>query len=130
MSNQVIVVTSPDDVQNDGVRILLVNLTSEQTQVISDSLTNLENIPTIITYVWNSVDDKDWFIDKKHKSDIIIFNADSEDQLITGYLAAQRNSYYFGTLKILSAVNKSAIYTIDHTISILEDAINTYGNKN
>lgn len=130
MSNQVIVVTSPDDVQNDGVRLLLVNLTPDQTQVISDSLTKLENIPTIVTYVWNSSDNKEWFFDKKHKSSIIIFNADSEDDLITGYLAAQSNSYYFGTLKILSAVNKSAIYTLDHTISILEDAIHTYGNKN
>ena len=127
MSNQVIVVTSPDDVQNDGIRLLLIDLTSDQTQLISDALTQMENIPTIITYVWNSVDSFDWMISKKHKSDIIFFNADSENDITVGYMAAQLNSYYFGTLKLLGHVNNSAIYTTNQLIDILEKIIGQYG---
>jgi hypothetical protein len=129
MSNQVIVVTSPDDVQNDGVRLLLIDLTPDQTQLISDALTQMENIPTVVTYVWNSVDSVDWMIGKKHKSDIIFFNADSENDIIVGYIAAQLNSYYFGTLKLLGKVNNSAIYTTDQLINILEKIIEQNGRS-
>jgi predicted DNA binding protein len=127
MSNKVLLVTPPDDVLLDGIRILLVDLVPEQQQIISDALTQLVSIPNIILYVWNSTNDINWLLDKKSKSDAIIFNADSENDVIIGYMAAQSNSHYFGTLKILSMVNNSTIYNIDQVSTILENIIKQHG---
>ncbi len=127
MSNKVLLVTSPDDVLADGVRILLVDLVPEQQQIISNALAQLATIPNVVLYIWNSSDDASWLLDKKSKSDTIIFNADSENDVIIGYMAAQSNSHYFGTLKILSVVNNSTIYNIDQVLTILENTIKQHG---
>lgn len=125
MTNKVILVTEPDDVLYDGLRILLVNLTNEQTQIISDSLTSIPSLPTIILYVWNVGGDT-WLFDKKQKSNLIIFNAESENEIIIGYMAAQRNSAYFGNLKNLSNINTQGIYNIDDCKNLLLSAIEKY----
>ena len=127
MSNKVLLVTPPDDVLLDGIRIILVDLVPEQQQIISDALTQLVTIPNVILYVWNGTNDINWLLDKKSKSDAIIFNADSENDVIIGYMAAQSNSHYFGTLKILSMVNNSTIYNIDQVSTILENIIKQHG---
>lgn len=126
MSDKVIIVTPPDDIQVDGLRILLVDLTPEQTNLISQSLTRLETIPTTITYVWNNLNDVLWLLDKKHKSFLIFFNADSENDAIIGYMAAQANSYYFGNLKSLSQVNQNAIYDTEQIFNLMENVIQQY----
>jgi hypothetical protein len=127
MTDKVLLVTAPDDVLIDGIRILLVDIVPEQQQIISDALTQLDNSPDIVLYVWNSTNDTSWLLDKKLKSDAIIFNASSENDVIIGYMAAQSNSHYFGTLKILSMVNNSTIYNIDQVSTILENVIKQYG---
>ena len=127
MTDKVLLVTTPDDVLVDGIRILLVDIVPEQQQIISDALTQLDNSPDIVVYVWNSTNDTSWLLDKKLKSDAIIFNANSENDVIIGYMAAQSNSHYFGTLKILSMVNNSTIYNIDQVSTILENVIKQYG---
>ena len=126
MSDKVIIVTPPDDIQVDGLRILLVDLTPDQTNIISQSLTRLETIPTTITYVWNTSNDISWLLDKKHKSFLIFFNADSENDAIIGYMAAQANSYYFGNLKSLSQVNQNAIYDTEQIFNLMENVIQQY----
>lgn len=128
MSDKVILVTPPDDILVDGLRILLVDLSTEQTQLISDTLTKLKSIPTIVTYIWND-NNTEWLLDKKLKADLIIFNADSEKNVIIGYMAAQSRSYYFGTLKDLSFVNNSAIYTADDLLTLMEKTIEQYVRK-
>ena len=125
MTNKVILVTEPDDIAYDALRILLVNLTTEQTQMLSESVSKIDHLPITVLYIWNN-GSTDWLFDKKHKSDQIIFNADHENEIITGYMAAQRNSVYFGTLKDLAKVNIKAIYNIDDCIKILETAIGNY----
>lgn len=125
MSNKVILVTAPDDILVDGLRILLVNLTNEQTQIISDALTGIPSLPTIVLYVWNT-NENDWLFDKKQKSNLIIFNAESENEIIIGYMAAQRNSAYFGNLKNLSNINPQGIYNIDDCKNLLLSAIEKY----
>jgi hypothetical protein len=125
--DKVILVTAPDDLLVDGIRILLVDLDGEQQQIISNALTELSTMPAMILYLWNTSNPVNWLLDKKIKSDVIIFNANSENDVIIGYMAAQRNSYYFGTLKSLSEVNKSAIYTVDQVSTILENIIKQYG---
>ena len=125
MNSKVILVTDPDDVAYDGVRLLLVNLTADQTQLLSTALSKINNLPMVVLYIWNN-GSLDWLFDKKHKSQHIIFNAEHENQLITGYMSAQRNSSYFGILKNLAKVNTKAIYSIDDCIKLLETVIGTY----
>lgn len=126
MIDKIVLVTPPDDVLVDGIRLLLVDVTIPQSQMVSSVLTQFETIPTVIAYMWSSGDSVDWLIDKKHKSDIIIFNADSENDIVVGYLSAQPNSYYFGNLKLLSTVNRSAIYNTDQIYDLLEKLIGQY----
>ena len=128
MTNKVLLVTSPDDVLDDGLRILMVGLTNDQTNLISQALTRLGNIPTIVGYIVNGTE-VEWFLDKKPKCDLIIFNADSENDVIIGYMAAQSNGYYFGNLKSLSQANQNAIYDSEQIFNLLENAIEHYGRK-
>lgn len=123
MTNRVLVVTHPDDVSDDGVRLLLVDLTQDQLQTVSDVLTQLATDAAVITYIWTPSISTDWLLDKKHKSHWIIYNAESNDQTVVGYLAAQRNSSYFGTLRSLKGVNKSTILSVDQCRTIIETAV-------
>jgi len=66
-------------------------------------------------------------LDKIQKSQIIIFNADSINQTLIGYVAGKMNSYYFGTLKSLNQVNNSVIYDVDHCKTILTNIFDRYG---
>ena len=120
MSDKILVVTPPDDILLQGIRITHVDLTEEQEFFISSSLLNLNQTDTIINYVWKVGDPADWLMDKLLKSDLIIFNADSNNQTLVGWLAAQRNSYYFGNLKDLHIANNRAIYSINDISSLLE----------
>lgn len=128
MTDKIVLVTPPDDIKTDGVRILLVDLTPAQTEILSQALFLLP--PSIdvtgIVYNWHSSDDVEWLLDKKLKSDIIVFNAESENDIIVGYMAAQPNSHYVGTLKLLTSVNTSAIYTVDQAFNLLEKLLNKY----
>lgn len=127
MSDKVILVTPPDDILVDGLRLLLVDLTQEQTQMISDAFTSLKTIPTIVAYVWSQTYDTEWLLDKKLKSNLIIFNANSENDAIIGYMAAQSNACYFGELKDLKNANNMAIYNVDQLKEILEKVIEKHG---
>jgi len=121
MTDKIIVVTPPDDIALDGIRILAVNLAQEQGQIISNALLQFDNFNfNIINYVWNTGNDIAWLLDKKIKSDLIIFNANVDDNTITGYLAAHSKSYYFGTLKDLHLANNRAIYTTEDVLNLLE----------
>ena len=124
--NNILVITEPDDVLEDGFRILLVDLTTEQTEILSDSLTNLESIPTTMTYVWRNEDPINWLFDKKAKSHLIVFNTLSTNQKLVGYLAAQGNSYYFGSLQSIRVVNPNELYNQDDCSTILNNYITNY----
>lgn len=126
MIDRVLVVTVPDDVLEDGPRLLLVDLTPQQLQMISEILASVNSSQTFITYVWNIGQNVDWILDKKIKSDHIIFNAESSNQTLVGYLASQKNSSYFGTLKSLERVNKSAILSIESCNNIIKKVIEQY----
>lgn len=120
MSDRIIAVTPPDDILQDGNRILTVDLTENQMSILSQALNQLEEFPNIIFYIWKSWEDTEWLLDKKHKSNLIIFNAESENHMITGYMSAQPNSYYFGILKNLNGINNNAIYDVVQMVEILE----------
>lgn len=126
MSDKIILVTPPDDVLMDGFRLMLVDLNQSQSQLISYAFNKIANLPTTIAYVWTGEQDKSWLLDKKIKCDLIIFNADSDRDLIIGYMAAQKNSYYFGNLKDLGQANTRTIYDVVQLIDIMEKAIKNY----
>jgi hypothetical protein len=125
MTDKVVLVTEPDDIQIDGCRILLVDLTDDQNQFVSKALNLISNGNSLVIYVANH-SNIDWILDKKNKSQLIIFNADSDNHLLQGYLAAQKISHYFGNLKILSEANNRVIYTVDDLVNLIEKTIGTY----
>jgi len=128
MTDKILVITPPDDVVIDGIRILAVNLSQEQGQILSNALMQFDNVfVNVINYVWKTGDAIPWFLDKKVKADIIIFNADVDNNTITGYLAAYPNSYYFGTLKDLEQANNRAIYSTKQLLTLLENISDYHG---
>lgn len=132
MTSKILVVTSPDDVLTDGLRILLVDLDPAQQQTMSTALLQFENSKyNIINYVWKMGDPITWMLDKMPKSKVIIFNAEpvATPELITGYIAAQPNAYYFGNLKDLHKVNNRAIYSVEDTVALLENMIKNYDKQ-
>ncbi len=127
MTDKVILVTYPDDILDDGVRILLVDLTEEQNDIVSRALTEFETIPLVIVYPWKIGDNINWLFDKMHKSHLIIFNADSNDTTLVGYFAGKPNSFYFGELGQLKIVNRSAIFDVVQTKEVLKHTFRKYG---
>lgn len=127
MTEKILIVTDPDDTVLDGFRLLLVDLDSEQSQTVSTSLLNIKLSNRVILYSWNSSNSIEWMLDKKTKSSLIMFNANSYNDILIGYLAAQPNSYYFGNLKLLAGANNSRIYAQEDCQELLENAITQNG---
>lgn len=123
--NRITLITSPDDVLADAFRILCVDLTIDQNQLVSNCITKLDFASNIVIYIWNTGEDVNWLFDKKQKSNIIVFNGMHNNGEIVGYLTAQANSYYFGPLKTLGAINDRDIYDI-HS---LEETLVNYVKK-
>lgn len=112
MTNKISVVTPPDDLYTQGFRILAVDLSVDQLNELSKSVQVIEQDCETIVYVWKQGFKVDWLLDKIYKANAIFFNADSQDQTLVGFLAAQKKSAYFGTLRSINEVNKSVVY--DH----------------
>jgi hypothetical protein len=123
VKNKITIITSPDDISQDGVRILVYGCKEEHTLLISSVIYQLEECKPTIIYVSNGQNDSEWALDKKLKCSIIIFNADADDQTMIGYLAAQSNSYYFGQLRTLDVVNSNRIDSKEQLTKIMEDHI-------
>jgi hypothetical protein len=127
MIDKILLVTEPDDVVQDGPRILTVDLSPEHNQIISDSLSEISVFPNIIIYSWIAGNDIPWLIDKSRKAQLIIFNAESQDQTIIGYMAAKSNAFYFGNLRSLNQVNRSVLFDSNDTKEILTKTMDLYG---
>ncbi len=123
MTENVLLVSTPDDVSVDGFRVLFVDLSAEQGNIITQALGEATLSNTVIAYTWKFGDSIEWLVDKKHKSQLIFFNAESLNQILVGYMTAQKNSYYFGTLRDLSGVNKSAVFDKEQCRLIFENYI-------
>ncbi len=124
MSDRILVVTPPDDTLLQGIRVTHVELTEEQSSIVSEALLQSTSPHTIINYVWKMGNSVEWLLDKVSKSDLIIFNADSTIngaiELILGWVAAQPNAYYFGNLRDLHLANDCVIYNSDDILNLLE----------
>jgi hypothetical protein len=131
MTDKILVITSPDDTLLQGIRILHVELTQEQSSTISTALLNCTLPHTIINYVWKIGNPVSYLLDKITKSDIIIFNANVQNngaiELLIGWIAAQHNSYYFGSLRDLHVANDRVLYTSDDILNLLERVAKKHG---
>ena len=123
MNNKITIITTPDDILQDGIRILVCGLKEEQSTLVSSIIYNLKDYKPTIIYVSNGQNDTEWLLDKKQKCSIIVYNAEMEDQTMVGYLTAQSNSYYFGELRSLTSVNKNKINNKEQLTKIMEDLI-------
>jgi hypothetical protein len=127
MSDKITLVTFPDDTYSEGLRILLYDLNQDQYSLFSQCMLNYENFPSLIVYSSDHFIDITWTIDKLYKSDLIIFNAESENHKMVGYLSSKINSYYFGNLGDLSLVNSSVIFDVYQLEDILKRRFEKYG---
>lgn len=127
IDNKITVITSPDDILIEGVRILLVDLSPEQSEFISASLFQIDDYPNVIVYSWKVGDDIEWLFDKFYKSSVIFFNATSSNQTIVGFLAGKVNTFYFGILQSLNLVNNREICNIDDSTHLLKQLFDNYG---
>jgi hypothetical protein len=123
MSERVIVVTPPDDILVDAKRILLFDPTVEQTQTISQCLSNIDLDTSVIFYIWRVGNDLDWLLDKSLKYDLMILNAETQEQSMLGYLFSKPNSYYVGNMRSLSRLKNNQINDTDHLNTILKERI-------
>jgi hypothetical protein len=126
MNDKILLVTAPDDIIEDAFRVLLVDLTTEQNSFISSVLIEIKSMVKLAFYIWNGSDPVSWLLDKKLKSHLIIFNAESDRQNIIGYMSAQPNSYYLGNLKDLNIINNSALLDKDVMLEVFENQIGKY----
>jgi len=124
MTDRILVVTPPDDILLQGIRILHVDLNEEQSSIVSNALMQTDLPHNIINYVWKMGDKVDWLLDKTTKSNLIIFNANGPSDpgldVILGWTAAQPQSYYFGRLRDLHQANDRVIYNSDDILNLLE----------
>ena len=128
MTEKILVVNSPDDVFDDGFRILAVDLDRNQSELISSNLLEIAK-NKIILYTWMHLESTAWLLDKKNKSDIIIFNAESANQYIVGYMSAQPNAYYFGILRDLNIVNNNILLNKDSSLDTINHYLGNYERK-
>lgn len=127
MNDRIILVSEPDDITVLGIRILLYDLNKTQQDIVSRSLISIESNKNLIVYSSTNKTDVKYLFDKYYKSQLIIFNAESENQTIVGFLASQSNSMYFGNLRDLAIVNDSIIHDVDDCRINLERLIIKYG---
>ena len=129
MTDKILVVTAPDDILQSGIRIAHINLSQPQSQTISQALMQSTLPHTIINYVWNQGDSKLWLFDKISKADLILFNADCDEEtaMLTGWMSADPRSYYFGDLRDLNIVNDRVLYNSDDILKLLEKTAKPHG---
>jgi hypothetical protein len=127
MSDKITIVTPPDDIYTEGFRIFLYDLHKDQYSIFSQSVLSGDIVPSLIIYNADNLTDIRWILDKLLKSDLIIFNAESNNQQMIGYLCSKMNSYYFGKLRDLFLVNNSIIFDVVQLKEILESQFEKYG---
>jgi hypothetical protein len=128
MSDKILLVTEPDDSLLEGIRIFLFDLDPEQYAIFSLSILDFDSVPLTVVYNSSVSTNTTWIIDKILKSDLIVFNANSLNQQIVGYLSAKPESYYFGELRELSLINNSKIFDQHQLKDILEKKFNSNVN--
>lgn len=124
MSEKIIVVTPPDDIWDDAERITLVDLNPEQSKTISDIITSVDITSNIVIYNFQHLNDEQWLVDKIQKSQLVFYNAESDNQLLVGYLLNNKNAYSLGVRRGLDFVNNRKILEQQEIRTMIENLVN------
>lgn len=119
MTDKITIVTYPDDYLENGNRLLLVDLDLQQKEMISRALLTIDKQDNLICYSYQATEDATWAIDKSLKSQLIVVNANSLNQILVGYLLSKSNCYYIGHLKGLNNIVSKVIHDTDQFVNIL-----------
>ena len=111
MNSKIVLITAPDDVEYDALKIAAVDLAPEQSESLSQVVKNLDIDRDINLYVYNLWDDLKWIIDKSSKADIVFANAGSDNQQLLGFLASKRHTHLFGESALGKALNKEPVFS-------------------
>lgn len=120
MTDKITIVTYPDDYLENGKRLLLVDLDLAQKELVSRAMLSVDTRDNLICYSYQSNEDIEWAVDKSLKSQLIVVNANSSNQVLVGYFLAKSNCYYLGDLKGLNNIIARVIYDSDQFVNILE----------
>lgn len=126
MTDRILIVTPPSEVVEDQFSILLVGLDQSQTAFISECLKSTENLD-ITVYLWNEADAKDWLFDKQKKSELIVVNAEMEDQLLVGYFVSNKKTFYIGNLRSLDFLSHKLINNKQNFLQVIDQLQGIYG---
>ena len=116
----ILVVTSPDDYFDTAIRILIVDCDEVQTKTLSDLFLSLNLSEDVVVYHWRWSDSEEWLIDKINKSDLIVYNAESDNQTIVGYLLGLKYAYSIGTRRSLQKINDRAVIDVNILKQLIE----------
>lgn len=119
MNSKIVLITAPDDVEYDALKIAAVDLAPEQSEALSQVVKLIDIDRDINLYVYNLWDDLKWIIDKASKADIVFANAGSDNQQLIGFLASKRHTHLFGESTLSKALNKEPVFSqeqIEHII--------------
>lgn len=124
MQNTIKFITPPDDLLEISPRLTIVNFTEDQSKFLSLTLNQIGDFDSLFIYVWRTGQSTAWLMDKIVKSDLIVFNADLKvdgiTEMINGYLAAQKKSYYLGSLRELEIINNRHINDVNEFVELIK----------
>lgn len=126
MTERILIVTPPSDVVEDQLSVLLIGLDQSQTTFFSECLKSTENLD-ITVYLWKETDSKDWLFDKQKKSDLIIINAEMEDQLLVGYFVSNKKTFYIGNLRSIDFLSHKLINNKHNFLQVIDQLQGIYG---
>jgi len=119
VDQKIIVVTEPDDYLESGFRLLLVDLNQDQTQNFTKPLLDIGETVPVICYYWGQEHSQEWLLDKIVKSDLIIYNAESDFRELVGFLKANKKAYSVGNDRFFPSYNHRIINSYSQITNII-----------
>lgn len=119
MSDKILVITEPDDYFDDAIRLLFVDLDSNQTKMFTKPLLDIPTEKSIVCYYWALDTSMTWLLDKLAKSHLIFFNNDSSHRELVGFLTANSKAYGLGNNRFLGKFINRNIVDSDEIKSLI-----------
>ena len=95
------------------------NLDQNQTQHFTKPLMEVADITPVICYFWNQEHSDQWLLDKIVKSDLIVYNAESEFRELVGFMKTHKKAYSIGNDRFFPDYNQRKINSYDQITNIV-----------